>query len=302
MIKPILLFLILLFANAHSTSEDTLSTYSVDQNWTHAANFGAHFVTQRAIEDGAITAGDYKIDAIYQDVNIFLPDVISTYELDVRLKAENGASFRASYIVDVYYEKGFQKIRSYSYAVNEDLDDVIFGFEHAEEVVLFSESGEWYDRHITIVEAPLLEYTEEDWTIEGNDVYAQEEEDILTVTEFDHDSNGQYLLIYGVNYVLGKISDDPKNTFLQGSSNSQFHLTRILYVRHYIGTDTFLPDGGNEDANIGIPGTGYYYKFDVEVENKQGVRLRIKIIFNYNHGPMGLFPTEISSYDFKRIM
>ena len=270
------------------------------KNWTLAANFGAHFVTQRAIEDGAITAGDYKIDAVYQDMTTF-DDTVKTYELDVRLKAEDGASFRASYIVDVYYEKAVREIRSYSYAVNENLDDVIFGVEHAEEVILFSGSDHYYDSHLSTPEAPLLEYTEEDWTTEENNVYAQEEEDVLTVTEFDHDSNGQYLLIYGINYVLDKVSDDPKNTFLQGSSNSQFHLAQILYVSYHSEDAPVLGDGDG-DGDIGSPGVDYYYKFDVEVENEQSVRLRIKISLNYNDGPMGRRPTEISSYDFKRII
>ena len=307
MIKYAVLVLLLALASAHFPDYKFIT----DHRGKLSLDFGAQFVVQKAIQAQEVPAGEYKVHKIYF-ANM---DDNDRKTFDVQLVATNGKTLRAFYCVEFNSTTNTRQVIYYGFIVDSTLRSAVFSAEDSPEEMIpeselplldFRDETEQtiYD-DIFVTETPLLGYTGEEWIVGATEnemivdsFYGSLEVAITpeSTTAFNHNSNLQGLLLFGLDQVLNSIFNDPDNTSIQGSANSQFHISRI------IGIKDNKPDMDSVFQQEGPGGSSpETYEFDVEVQNEQGVTLRINFTANDRYDVDVLNGVDVDSYRFRPV-
>ena len=285
MIKYTVLILLLALASAQSgyTPEDKGAT---NIKGKLSLEFGAQFVVQKAIHAHEIPPGEYKVDKI-NSANVDLNNS-ERKTFDVQLVATNGkTSLRAFYCVMFDSTTNTHQVIYYGFVAGSNLRSVVFSAEDSQEVTvselelhlldLYNDTEQVInDDRFTA--AALLVYNGEEWIVGeaetehemifdspfGDMVAVDITQDNIIALNYDQDL--QMIFLPGLDQALNSIFNDPNNTSIQGSTNSQFRISRIFGIKDFSTDSTTL---------YNKLGYGDFYEFDVEVHNEQGVRLRI---------------------------
>ena len=314
MIKYTVLILLLALASAQQSDDHSPGTmHATDIRGKLSLEFGAQFVVQKAIQAQEIPASEYKVDKInsaFIDYNNGERQIF-----DVQLVATNGQTLRAFYCVTFDYKTNTRQVIYYGFVADSHLSSVVFSAEDSQEEMiseaelplldLNDEFEQVISDDLFAIEAPLLAYTGEEW-IAGEtehemtfDLYFGTMIDVAIIPEsttaFNRSPHLQALLIFGLDQILNSIFNDPSNTSIQDSANSQFHISRI------IGIKMNKPDLSTVVLPEGPMGAVDTYEFDVEVQDEQGVRLKINFTAEDRYDVDVYNGVDVDSYRFRPV-
>ena len=256
--KTILITIVLLLGTIACQDSDDFLGVQADAFYSNSqlqnyANFGAHFVIEEAVQAKSLTSSNYKIAEIYSIRRQQSGD-LTNLTFDISLANEEESAFRAIFSISYDESSESHTVTSYAYDTDKTLNGLVIGALASLPARLSSSSGSSLNNTPFAQETPSLKWTGDAWPGKDSQVDQNGERVLggrrrLTLEAFNTSPKIQGMFIFGLENILGAIV--PKNL-----AESQFKLANILSITQQVVA-------------------GVNYNFDVEVENSDGVTIKL---------------------------